>query len=68
MITRSRGRVGAVGKVAARRHEERGEGVVSVAIAVLIIAFLGVALWLIFDALVDDVGDDIETQIEEIGD
>jgi hypothetical protein len=32
------------------RHDERGEGVVSAAIAVLIMAFLGVGMWVAFNS------------------
>ena len=38
----------------AARLDERGEGVISTAIAVLIIAFLGVAMWVGFQAIFDD--------------
>ena len=31
-------------------HDERGEGVVSAAIAVLIMAFLGVGMWVAFNS------------------
>lgn len=48
-------------------RDDRGEGVISMAIAVLIIAFLGVALWLAFKGLVDDTEAEIGNQIGEIG-
>lgn len=51
----------------AKLRDDRGEGVISMAIAVLIIAFLGVALWLAFKGLVDDTEQEIGNQIGEIG-
>lgn len=47
--------------------DERGEGVISVAIAILIIAFLGVALWFAFDLLLAETTDTINDQIQQIG-
>lgn len=49
------------------RHDERGEGVISTAIAVLIVAFLGIALWTGFDAMMNDATDRTRTQVEQIG-
>jgi len=40
----------AVQRVMARhRHDQRGEGVISAAIAVLVMAFLGVGMWVAFN-------------------
>jgi hypothetical protein len=50
-----------------RRHE-RGEGVISAAIAVLIMAFLGAAMWVGFNTIWDDTEDNIGDQVEQIGD
>lgn len=50
-----------------RRHDERGEGVISTAIAVLIVAFLGAAMWVAFNAIWQDSEDNIRTNIEQIG-
>ena len=49
------------------RLDERGEGVISTAIAVLIIAFLGIALWTGFDAMMNDATDRTRAQVEQIG-
>jgi hypothetical protein len=49
------------------RRGERGEGVISTAIAVLIIAFLGVAMWVGFKAIFDNAADTTRTQVEQIG-
>jgi uncharacterized protein HemX len=49
------------------RRGERGEGVISTAIAVLIVAFLGIALWTGFDAMMDDATDRTRAQVEQIG-
>ena len=40
-----------------RFRGERGEGVISTAIAVLIIAFLGVAMWAGFNTIFSDAAD-----------
>lgn len=53
---------------AVRAHrDERGEGVISTAIAVLIIAFLGIALWTGFDGMMDDATERTRTQVQQIG-
>ena len=49
-------------------RDERGEGVISAAIAVLIMAFLGAAMWVGFNAIWDDAEDNTRDQVEEIGD
>jgi uncharacterized protein HemX len=46
---------------------ERGEGVISTAIAVLIIALLGVALWTGFSSMVKGATDRTAEQLEQIG-
>ena len=48
-------------------RSERAEGVISTAIAVLIIAFLGIALWTGFDSMMNDATDRTRTQVEQIG-
>ena len=50
-----------------RGRSERGEGVISTAIAVLIVAFLGIALWKGFDGMVSGATDKTKTQVEQIG-
>ena len=50
-----------------RRHDDRGEGVISTAIAVLIVAFLGAAMWVAFNAIWQSSEDNIRTNIEQIG-
>ena len=50
-----------------RRRPERGEGVISTAIAVLIVAFLGIALWKGFDGMVSGATDKTKAQVEQIG-
>lgn len=50
-----------------RRHGERAEGVISTAIAVLIVAFLGIALWTGFDAMMNSATERTRTQVEQIG-
>lgn len=46
---------------------EQGEGVISAAIAILVIAFLGVAMWLAFDVLMTDATSTISDQVNQIG-
>lgn len=50
-----------------RLSSERGEGVISAAIAVLVIAFLGVAMWLAFDLLMAEATDTVGEQVRQIG-
>ncbi len=50
-----------------RDHDDRGEGVISMAIAVLIVAFLGAAAWLAFKGLLDGTKEKAETQIAKVG-
>lgn len=46
---------------------QRGEGVISAAIAVLVMAFLGVAMWAAFNLIFDDAQDRVHDQVREIG-
>ena len=50
-----------------RTADDRGEGVISMAIAVLIVAFLGAAAWLAFKGLLDGTKEKAETQIAKVG-
>lgn len=50
-----------------RRRGDRGEGVISTAIAVLIMAFLGAAMWLTFNTVWKDTAQTTENQVEIIG-
>jgi len=50
-----------------REHDDRGEGVISMAIAVLIVAFLGAAAWLAFKGLLDGTKEKAEAQIARVG-
>lgn len=52
---------------ATRLHGDRGEGVISTAIAVLIIAFLGAAMWVGFNAIWSDTEGNIQNQVNDIG-
>jgi hypothetical protein len=47
--------------------DEHGEGVISAAIAVLIMAFLGAGMWVAFNAVFKDASGKIETQVGSIG-
>jgi hypothetical protein len=46
---------------------ERAEGVISTAIAVLIVALLGIGLWKGFDVMMDSAADRTRAQVEQIG-
>jgi hypothetical protein len=47
--------------------DERGEGVISAAIAVLIMAFLGALMWVGFQSIWEDSEDNIRDQTGRIG-
>jgi len=48
-------------------QNERGEGVISAAIAVLVMAFLGVAMWLAFKGMFKSTSDKTNRQVDQIG-
>jgi hypothetical protein len=50
-----------------RLREEHGEGVVSTAIAVLVMAFLGVAMWFAFEAIFESAAERTGEQVDQIG-
>lgn len=50
------------------RSDESGEGVISTAIAVLIMALIGAAMWLVFSDVFDSASDDIRDEVGRIGD
>ncbi len=50
-----------------RRHDERGEGVISAAIAVLIMAFLGAAMWVGFQSMWQTTSEKTNDQVSRIG-
>lgn len=50
-----------------RGRDDRGEGVISAAIAVLIMAFLGVVVWVGFRATLGNTQQKVDQQVEEIG-
>ncbi|MFP3905892.1 MAG: hypothetical protein ACLFRV_04100 [Acidimicrobiales bacterium] len=47
--------------------DDRGEGVISAAIAVLVMAFLGAAMWVGFNAIWGDAETNIGDQVDTIG-
>ena len=49
------------------RTDQRGEGVISAAIAVLIMAFLGAAMWLAFKGIFQNASNKTSTQVNQIG-
>lgn len=50
-----------------RCNDEAGEGVISTAIAVLVMAFIGAAMWVAFNATFTTAQDQINQQVEQIG-
>ena len=50
-----------------RLPEEIGEGVISTAIAVLIMALIGLAMWQLFNRVFTDAGTHIEDNVNQIG-
>lgn len=46
--------------------DERGEGVISAAIAVLVMAFLGVAMWLLFSDTLTKSNQKVNVKIDEL--
>jgi hypothetical protein len=50
-----------------RQIDERGEGVISAAIAVLVMAFIGVAMWVAFDATFKSTATHVNNQVNCIG-
>ena len=50
-----------------RLRDEHGEGVISTAIAVLVMAFLGVAMWFAFEAIFDSAVERTDEQVRNIG-
>ncbi|NLV54760.1 MAG: hypothetical protein GXY13_04005 [Acidimicrobiales bacterium] len=47
--------------------DERGEGVISAAIVVLIMAFLGAAMWVAFRTIFNDTTENTSSQVSSIG-
>lgn len=52
----------------ARLAEQAGEGVISTAIAVLIMALLGAAMWAAFSGVFDGASNKAGTAVDSIGD
>ena len=52
--------------VARLAHDERGEGVISTAIAVLVMAFLGVLMWQLFQGTLIKSNTNVNDQIDKI--
>jgi hypothetical protein len=55
------------GQDAVRVRDERGEGVISAAIAVLVMAFLGVGMWVAFNATFHHAATHVDQQVNCIG-
>jgi len=68
-IQRTTAFVIALGRSVAARLEadDRGEGVISMALAIMIVAFLGVIAWVLFKGVLNGAGQKTTTQINQIG-
>jgi len=53
--------------IAKLRDDERGEGIISTAIAVLIMALIGLLMWTLFERVFTDAGSEIESNVNQIG-
>jgi Flp pilus assembly protein TadG len=49
------------------RRDQSGEGVISTAIAVLIMAFIGAAMWIAFNNVFTSASETIESEVGNIG-
>jgi hypothetical protein len=49
------------------RRSELGEGVISAAIAVLVMAFLGAAMWIAFNGTMHSAQSKVDTNVNSIG-
>jgi Flp pilus assembly pilin Flp len=47
-------------------RDESGEGVISAAIAVLVMAFLGVLMWTLFKDTLTNANDNVNTELDKI--
>jgi hypothetical protein len=54
-------------RLADRAGDEVGEGVISTAIAVLVMAAIGAGMWLAFDALFQDASSRTADNVNQIG-
>lgn len=54
-------------RLARMARDDRGEGVISAAIAVLIMAFLGAAMWIGFNRMWQTTENTTQTKVEQIG-
>jgi hypothetical protein len=57
----------AKGRMRDRISDQRGEGVISTAIAVLIMALIGLLMWTVFQRVFNDAGGRIESNVNDIG-
>lgn len=57
----------AIARTRERVRDEVGEGVISTAIVVLIMALIGLGMWQLFDRVFDNAGQDIESNVNQIG-
>jgi hypothetical protein len=55
------------GTCARPTRDERGEGVISAAIAVLVMAFIGVGMWIAFDTTFNHAAKHVDNQVNCIG-
>ena len=56
-----------MGRLSRMRRSEAGEGVISAAIAVLIMAFLGVVMWGLFNLTMHNAASKVDNNVNQIG-
>lgn len=56
-----------INKASKRSRNEKGEGVISLAIGVLVMAALGAVMWGLFSTTMQDTSDKINDQVDQIG-
>lgn len=54
-------------RITGLRWDDRGEGVISAAIAVLVMAFLGAAMWVAFNEIFTTATEQVGNQVQQIG-
>jgi hypothetical protein len=56
------------GRLVRRRSDDRGEGVISAAIVVLIMAAIGALMWVAFKEIWEGVEADTKAKVDSVGD
>jgi hypothetical protein len=65
-VWQAAGRAWLVGRAASVARDERGEGVISAAIAVLVMAFLGVLMWQLFGDTLRKANSNVNSRLDQM--